>query len=170
MFRIISGPRTPLVHAVQWAVTQISVTVTPRPLTAACGLRNSRECRYSIDGRKDWLLTSRFRFMVNMVIDLHSIQLIVTDVRGVMSVSLSVRQSVCQAAQLTRLHCAGVIQCSLCQITFPSCFSFARKDTSDDVVLRVNGPCSVATVLFWGCDRCYCCCSSCRQARRGVVA
>jgi len=44
---------------------------------------------------------------------MHEMQTIVTDVRGVcLSVSLSV-----MAAQLTRLHCAGVIRCSLCRIT-----------------------------------------------------
>jgi len=42
---------------------------------------------------------------------MHEMQTIVTDVR-----------SVCLSRGSTRLHRAGVIQCSLCQITLASCF------------------------------------------------
>jgi len=44
---------------------------------------------------------------------MHQMLTIVIDLRGV-------HQSVCHAAQLTQLHCVGVIQCSLCQITLAS--------------------------------------------------
>jgi len=43
---------------------------------------------------------------------MHEMQTIVTDVR-------SVCPSVCLSR--SRLHCAGVIRCSLCQITLASC-------------------------------------------------
>jgi len=50
---------------------------------------------------------------------MHEMQTIVTDVR-------SVCLSVCQAAQLTRLHRAGVIRCSIYQITLASLFKCQR--------------------------------------------
>jgi len=45
---------------------------------------------------------------------MHEMQTIVSDVCGVC-------QSVCHVAQLTQLHCARVIRCSLCQMTLASC-------------------------------------------------
>jgi len=50
---------------------------------------------------------------------MHDMQTIVTDVRGVCQ---SVCPSVCRSRGLTRLYCAGIIRCSLCQITFAFCF------------------------------------------------
>jgi len=57
---------------------------------------------------------------------MHEIQTIATDVRDVCL-------SVCLSRGSARLYCAGVIWCSLCQITLASCRSYLIADVREVV-------------------------------------
>jgi len=85
-----------------------------------------------LDRTTGLLQPTRFTVRYRLVFTLHrmhEVQTIVTDVLGVYP-------SVCRLRGSTRLHCAGVIRCGLCQITLAFCFVSIEQATVTSASLQ----------------------------------